>query len=122
MLAAASTPAVLGLDELGERALREEGHAARLDGVAQRSGDRVAGAVADLKEPLPGGAAAAGEAVAAVLPGELDAELLEPGDRSRSLGREHLDEPHVGGLVRAAPDVLRVQLGRVVGADGGLDA
>ena len=37
------------------------------------------------------------------------------------LGGEHVDEPAVGRLVRALPDVLRVLLGRVVLAEGGLD-
>src|ERR671931_653242 len=44
--------------------------------------------------------------VAAVLPSELDAELLEPVDRRRGLRGEDLDELAVGGLVRGLPDVL----------------
>ena len=43
-------------------------------------------------------------------------------DRVGRLARQHLDEPPVGGLVRALPDVLGVDLGRVVLAEGGLDA
>jgi hypothetical protein len=42
----------------------------------------VAGAVADLEQALLRRAAALGEPVAAVLAGELDAELLEPVDRA----------------------------------------
>ncbi len=89
--------------------------AARLPRLAQLLRDRVAGAVADLQQALARRAAAAGEAVAAVLPRELDAELLEPVDRATArLRRQHLDEPPVGGLVRGAQDVLGVPLGRVV--------
>ena len=48
----------------------------------QRGGDRVAGAVADLQQPLAGRPAAAGQPVAAVaVAGELDAEAAEPLDR-----------------------------------------
>ena len=93
-----------------------------LDGLAQRLRDRVAGAVADLEQALARRAAAAREPVAAVLARELDAELLEPVDRVGRLGGEDLDEPQVGGLVRARPDVLGVLLGRVVLAERGLDA
>ena len=82
----------------------------------------MAGPVADLEQALPGGAAAAGEPVAAVLARELDAELLEPVDRARRLAGQHLDESPVGGLVRALPDVLGMLLGRVVVAERGLDA
>src|SRR5205085_9406467 len=60
--------------------------------------------------------------VTAVLPRELDAVLLEPVDRVRSLARQHLDQALVRSLVRALPDVLGVLLGRVVVAEGGLDA
>src|SRR5207248_6838087 len=62
------------------------------------------------------------QAVAPVLARELDAELLEPMDGRRRLRSEDLDELHVRGLVRALPDVLRVLLGGVVLAEGGLDA
>ena len=67
--------------------------------------------VADLKEALAGRAAAAGKPVAAAtgialaipaigrLPGELDAELLEPVDRGGRLAGEDLDEPRVRRLV-----------------------
>ena len=55
---------------------------AALPRLAQRLGDRVAGAVADLQQPLRDRAAAAREPVAAVLARELDAELLEPADRA----------------------------------------
>ena len=68
----------------GERRRR-----ARLERLAQRLRDRVAGAVADLEQALARRAAAAREAVAAVLARELDAELLEPVDRRRRLRREH---------------------------------
>jgi len=53
---------------------------------------------------------AARQAVAAVLVRELDAVLLEPVDRARSLAGEHLDEVPVGRLVGALPDVLGVLL------------
>src|SRR5207244_13482716 len=116
-------PAVRGL-ELRERRLGEEPRARALEGLAERLRDRVAGSVADLEEPPSRRAAAAGEPVAAICirPCELDAELLEPVDRAGRLGRQHLDEPPVGRLVRAPPDVLGVQLGRVVLAKGGLDS
>src|SRR5579859_1755228 len=119
VLAAARAPGRL---ELEERRMVERRAAARLPRLAQPLGDRVAGAVADLEQTLARRAAAAGEAVAAVLPRELDAELLEPVDRRRRLRREDLDELHVRRLVRARPDVLRVLLGGVVLAEGGLDA
>ena len=94
---------------------------AGLEGLAQRLRDRVSGAVADLEQALGGGAAAAGEPVAAVLPRELDAELFEPVDRALRIAGQRLDEPHVGALVRALPDVGRVLLGRVVFAERRLD-
>src|SRR5204863_3799547 len=99
VLADARVPAVLAARELRERALREQRHVAGLDRVAECCGDRVAGAVADLEKALPRRAAAAGDAVAAVLARELHAELLEPVDRGGCLGREDLDEPPVRGLV-----------------------
>src|SRR5436190_1317941 len=64
----------------------------------------------------------AGAPVAAGLARELDAELLEPVDGGGRLGREDLDEAAVGGLVGRLQDVLGVLLGRVVLAEGGLDA
>ena len=74
-------PARRGRLERGERVVREARGAAGLVGLAQRLRDRVPGAVADLEQPLARGAAAAGEAVAAVLARERAAELLEPVDR-----------------------------------------
>ena len=56
-------------------------------------------AVTDLQQALARRAAAAREAIAAVLARELDAELLEPVDRGRRLAGEDLDELPVGGLV-----------------------
>ena len=56
-------------------------------------------AVADLQQALARRAAAAREAIAAVLARELDAELLEPVDCGRRLAGEDLDELPVGGLV-----------------------
>ena len=82
----------------------------------------MSGPVPDLEQALAAGAAAAGEPVAAVLARELDAVLLEPVDRARGLARQHLDESAVSRLVRALPDVLAVLLGRVVVAEGRLDA
>src|SRR5207244_11016647 len=93
-----------------------------LDGVAQGAGDRVPGPVADLEQAPARRAAAAGEPVAAVFSCELDSELLEPVDRARRLARQHLDEPALGGSVRALPDVLGMLLRRVVLAEGGLDS
>src|SRR5213592_1661043 len=81
----------------------------------------MAGAVSDLKQSFPRSAPAPREPVAAVLSCELNAELFEPVDRTQGLTCQHLDEPAVGGLVRALPDVLGVLLGRVVVAEGGLD-
>ena len=52
--------------------------------LAQRRRDREPRLVAHLEEPLARGAAAAREAVAAVLARELDAVLLEPADRGRA--------------------------------------
>src|SRR5712691_5244249 len=81
----------------------------------------MAGAIADLEQSLAGGAAALREPVAAVLGRELNPELFEPVDRARRLTRQHLDEPPVGGLVRALPDILGMLFRRVVVAEGGLD-
>src|SRR5438552_4885721 len=81
----------------------------------------MAGAIADLEQSFARSAAALREPVAAVLARELNPELFEPVDRTRRLTCQHLDEPPVGGLVRALPDVLGVLLGRVVVAEGGLD-
>src|SRR3954452_7347441 len=81
MLADVGPPAVLDRLERAQRGLREGLHRRPVGGVAQRNRDRVPGAVAHLQQPLPGGAAALREAVAAVLARELDAELFEPVDR-----------------------------------------
>ena len=89
--------------------------------LAQRGRDRMSRAVADLQQALARRAAAAREAIAAVLARELDAELLEPVDRGRRLAGEDLDELPVGGLVRGLPDVVCVLLRRVVLAEGCLD-
>ena len=122
VVADARTPAAVRLPELAQRRVREARPAAGLPRFAQLLRDRVARAVADLEQALRGRAAAAGEPVAAVLARELDAELLEPVDRGVGLARQHLDETQVGGLVRGAPDVVGVLLGRVVVAEGSLDA
>src|SRR5205823_7274505 len=108
--------------ELEKRTVGKRGDDRALDRVAQRLRDRVPRAVADLEQPLARRAPATGEAVAPVFARELDPELLEPVDGRRRLRSEDLDELHVRGLVRALPDVLRVLLGRVVLAKGGLDA
>src|SRR5581483_7510512 len=118
-LADAGDPPLL---ELAERRVREDGDLRRLDHLPTRLRDRVARPVADLQEALRRSAAAAGQTVAAVLLREGDAELFEPVDRRGRFGRQHLDEPQVGRLVRAAPDVLRVALRRVLLAERGLDA
>src|SRR5207248_6414349 len=99
VVAADDAPAGVGRLELAERRVREAGPGAALPRLAQLFGDGVARAVADLEEALAGRTAAAGEPVAAVLTGELDPELLEPGDRSRRLDGQHLDEPRLGGVV-----------------------
>ena len=113
VLAAQGAPAALERLEALERRVLEARAGAGLPGLAQRLRDRVAGAVADLEQALLRRAAAAGEPVAAVLARELDPELLEPVDRARRLAGQDLDQPPVGGLVRGAPDVLGVLLGRV---------
>ena len=106
-----------------ERAARSasDGDARALDRLAQPLRDRVPGPVADLEQALLGRAAALGEPVAAVVAGELDAELLEPVDRALRVAGQHLDEPHVRRLVRALPDVRGVLLGRVLLAERRLD-
>ena len=108
-------PAARGGLERGERVVLEARGAAGFVGIAERLRDRVAGAVADLEQPLARRAAAAREAVAAVLAREGAAELLEPVDRALRVTDESLDEARIGGLVRRAHDVLRMQLRRVVG-------
>ena len=108
--------------EGGERVVREARGAAGLVGVAQRLRDRVAGAVADLEQPLARRAAAAREPVAAVLARERAAELLEPVDRARRVADVSTStSARIGGLVRRAHDVLGVQLRRVVVAERRLD-
>src|SRR5438067_12743691 len=77
--------------------------------------------VAALKEAPARRPAETVEPVAAVLARELDAVLLEPVDRRRSLAGQHLDEVPVSRLVRALPDVLGVLLRRVVFAERRLD-
>ena len=94
-----------------EPMVRERLAAPRLERLAQRLRDRVARPVADLEQPLARGAAAAREAIAAVLPRERAAQLLEPVDRRRRLAREHLDERRLRGLVGGAHHVLGVELG-----------
>jgi hypothetical protein len=121
LAAAGCAPAVLGSIERDQRAVRQRLSARGDVGVAKPGRDRVTGAVADLQKPLAGRAAAAGEAIAAVLARELDTVLLEPVDRGRRLFGEHLDEPAVGRLVRALPYILRVLLRRVVVAERSLN-
>ena len=121
VLAAGRAPAVLARLERRQRAVGKQGAAARLERVAKRLRDRMPRAVAHLEQPLGRRAAAAGEPVAAVLPRELDSELLEPVDRALRVAREDLDEAHVGAVVRALEDVGRVLLGRVVVAERRLD-
>ena len=108
--------------ELEQRVLWKCRPAALLESLAQRLRDRVARAIADLEKPLAARAAAAGEAIPAVRACELDPELLEPVDRGRRFARQHLDEAAVGGVVRAAHDVLRMDLGGVVRCKRSLDA
>src|SRR4051794_32558572 len=57
--------------------------------------DRWPRGAAARERPFPRRPAAACEPVAAVLAGELDPELLEPGDRSRGLAGQQLHEPAV---------------------------
>src|SRR5439155_21407658 len=90
--------------------------------VAHIHGYQKPRAVYAQMQSLPRRAAALGEPVAPVLARELDAELLEPVNRARGLAGQHLDEPPVGGLVRALPDVLGMLLRRVVGPERRLDA
>jgi len=121
LVAAARPPAPVARFERAQRRLRERLCARRLDAVTKRGGDRVPGPVADLQEPLARRAAAPGEPVPAVVPRELDAQLLEPMDRATGLARQDLDEAPVGRLVRGAPHVLGVELGRIVARERGLD-
>src|SRR5207302_7523775 len=115
-------PAAMSRGQVLQCRIRERRPAAGLPRVAERLRDRVTSAVADLQQALATRAAAAGEPVAAVLPRELDPELLEPVDRRRRLGCEDLDEPPVSRLVARVPDILGVLLGGVVLAKRGLDA
>ena len=110
VIPAGCPPAVLARLEAAQRRVLEGRAGAALPGIAQPLGDRVPGPVADLEQPLLGGAAAAGKPVAPILPSELDAELLQPVDRARGFAGQDLDELAVGGLVRGAPDVLGVLL------------
>jgi hypothetical protein len=121
VLATAGSPAATCALELHQRRLRERGAGPRLEGLPERRGDREPRPIADLKQAFARCAAAACEPVAAVLARELDAELLEPVDRRRRLAGQELDEPPVGRLVRAPPDVRGVDLGRIIGAEGCLD-
>src|SRR5205807_2902009 len=114
MLAAARAPAVPRRGQVLQRRIRERRAGAGLPGLAQRLGDRVAGAVADLQQAAARSPAAAREPVAAIFARELDSELLEPVDRRRRLARQQADQPPVGGLVRALPDVGAVLIRRVV--------
>src|SRR3954451_14214627 len=107
--------------ERGERVVLEARGPAGFMCVAERLRNRVARAVADLEQPLARSAAAAREPVAAVLPGEGAAELLEPVNRTLRITDEDLDEARIRSLVRRAHDVLCVQIRRVVGPEGGLD-
>jgi hypothetical protein len=122
VLAAAGSPAVLALLERRQRRFGERARARGQHGLPERSGDGKPGAVADLEQPLSARPAAAREAVAAVLARELDSVFLQPPDRLGSLGGEDLGQVHVGRLMRAAPHVSSVQLGRVVLAESRLDA
>src|SRR5918994_941558 len=99
----------------------EERARAGLEGIAERLRDRVPGAIAHLEQALGRGSAAACEGAATVLSRELHPELLEPMDRVARVAGQHFDEPHVGALVRTAPDVRRVLLRRVVLAERRLD-
>src|SRR5262249_38673315 len=121
VVATAGAPTARRSLELRERRLRKRVDRLSLDDVAQRGRDCVTCTVADLEEPLPRGAAAPREPVAAVLARELHAVLLEPVDRARRLRGEHLDESAVRGLVARLPDVFGVLLGRIVVREGGLD-
>ena len=120
MLATVGEPTTLDLLQRLQRRLREGSAGPGLERILESHRDREAGAVTDLEQPLSRGPSALSDAVAAVLPCELDAELLEPVNGSRSLGGQHLDELSVRRLVRAAPHVLCVLLGRVVLSEGGL--
>src|SRR5438093_8958512 len=85
VLAAGRSPAALARLERPQRRMLEARSVARRPGLAQALRDRVPGPVAHLQQPLRRRAAATGEPVAAVLPRELDPELLEPVDGSRRL-------------------------------------
>ena len=112
----------------------EHRSAARLERLAQRLRDRVARAVADLEQPLAARSAATGEPIAAAARWPRPFEPLDisrvnstPSSSSQwiadgaSLVRTST-RPRVRGVVRAPHDVLRMDLGRVVLAERGLDA
>src|SRR5436190_21725019 len=82
---AARAPAGRRRLQLSQRRLRERLDVRSFCSVTQCGRDRMAGAVADLQQPLASGAAAARELIAAVVSAELDAELLEPMDGRRRL-------------------------------------
>ena len=123
VLAAHGAPAAVGPLEVEQRGLRERPPSSP-PSTASRSALVIAWPVRSptWSSRLRRRAAAACQAVAAVLARELDPELLEPVDRRRRLRGEHLDELAVGRLVRRAPHVFRVELGRVVVAERRLDA
>ena len=82
--------------------------------------------ITDLQKTFPARAAAAREPVRRIMTVTAGARkghpvLLEPCDRGLRLARQDVDEPHIGRLVRALPDVLGVEVGGVVVADGRLD-
>ena len=114
-------PAALARTKGDQSVVRQLGSVACLVRLAQRLRDRVAGSVTDLQESLPRGSATTCQPIPAVRTRELDAQLLEPVDRRRSLARQHLDEPRIGRLVRASHDVLGMDLRRVVLTEGSLD-
>ena len=114
-------PAARGRLERVQPVVGEHGAVPCFEPLAQRLGDRVAGSVSHLEQAPPRGAAAAGQAVTAVLPRERTTELLEPGDRGGGLRGEHFHEVGVGRVVRRPHHVLRMDLRRVVLPERRLD-
>ena len=116
-------PASVGLDELTERRVGEARAGAGLPRLAQLLGDRVPGAVADLEQALratsrrsarAGSRRSRGVNSTPSSSSQWIADWASP--VSTSTRRE------VGRLVRGAPDVGSVLLGRVVRAERRLDA
>src|SRR5918995_1837592 len=92
-------PPALRLPERNEPMVRQRRRTRSLEFLAQRSGDRKAGAVTDLQKTPSACPTTTREPVAPVVACELDAVLLQPVNGPRRLAREDLDEAQIGGLM-----------------------